>query len=131
MKKGKKIAPKRVFSDDFKKSVVKEYEYGKYTVYELTQLYSVCSSVIYRWIYRYSVYQSKSIKVVEMAESSSNKLKELQKRVAELERIIGQKQLNIDYLEKMFDLVKSEMNIDIKKNFDTPHFNGFIKNDPQ
>ncbi|MEB3029724.1 hypothetical protein VJI72_08040, partial [Parvimonas micra] len=60
-----------------------------------------------------------------------NKLNELQKIVAELELIIVKKHFNIEFLDKMIYLLKSEINIDNKKNFDTPHFNGFIKNDPQ
>jgi transposase len=58
--------------------------------------------------------------VVEMADSSKQKVKELQKRVADLERIVGQKQLNIDFLEKMIEIAKDHFGIDIKKNFDTP-----------
>ena len=95
------IQAKRIFSEDFKKSLVKDYESGKFSVLQLSQLYSIATPVLYRWIYRYSTYQKKNIKIVEMAGSSSQKLKELQKKVAELERIVGQKQLNIDFLEKI------------------------------
>lgn len=43
------------------------------------------------------------------------KLKELQSRIAELERALGQKQMNIDYLEMMIELAKKEYDIDIEK----------------
>lgn len=66
-----------------------------------------------------------------MSESSTMKLKELQKRIAELERIVGQKQLNIDYLEKMIDLAGEHYNIDIKKNFDTPQSTGSTRTEGQ
>jgi hypothetical protein len=33
----------------------------------------------------------------------------------------------IEYLEKMIDLAKEELNIDIKKNFATPQSNGSKK----
>jgi hypothetical protein len=62
-----------------------------------------------------------------MADSSKQKLKELQKRISELERIVGQKQLNIDFLEKMIEIAKNEYGIDIKKNFDTPPSTGSEK----
>jgi len=55
-----------------------------------------------------------------MKQSSSLKLKELILQVKELERIVGQKQIKIDYLEKMIDIAKDEFNIDIKKST-TPH----------
>jgi transposase len=55
-----------------------------------------------------------------MADSSKKKLKELHQRIQDLERIVGQKQLNIDFLEKMIELAKDSYGIDIKKNSDTP-----------
>jgi transposase len=113
------ITPKRIFSEEFKKVRVKDYESGKFTVKELGRLFNIQEAVIYRWIYKYSVYNKKSIKVVEMNESSTKKLKELELRIKQLEQVVGQKQLKIDYLEKMIDLAKEELNIDIKKNSDT------------
>ncbi|MER3327995.1 MAG: transposase, partial [Candidatus Kapaibacterium sp.] len=74
----------------------------------------------YRWIHRYSIYNKKRAILVEMKDSSTQKLKDYEKRIAELERIVGQKQLNIDFLEKMIDLAEQEYNVDIKKNANTP-----------
>ena len=51
-------------------------------------------------------------------------MKSLEQRVKELERMIGQKQIKIDYLEKMIDIAKDELNIDIKKNSNTPQSTG-------
>lgn len=110
----------RFFSEEFKKTCVKEYESGQFTVSELSKLYQIQGVIIYRWIYKYSAYNKRGIKVVEMSDSSKQKLKELNKRIEDLERIVGQKQLNIDFLEKMIELAKSEYGIDIKKNSDTP-----------
>jgi hypothetical protein len=56
---------------------------------------------------------------VEAKDSSANKLKEMEERIKELERSIGQKQIKIDFLEKMIDIAKTDLNIDIKKNYDT------------
>ena len=33
--------------------------------------------------------------------------------------MVGQKQIKIEYLEKMIDIAKEELNIDIKKNSNT------------
>ena len=110
----------RIFSEEFKKTCVKEYESGQFSVLELSRLHQVKTVVIYRWIHKYSAYNKRGIKVVEMADSSKQKIKELQKRIADLERIVGQKQLNIDFLDKMIELAKNQYGIDIKKNFDTP-----------
>jgi hypothetical protein len=62
-----------------------------------------------------------------MKESQSAKFKELEQRIKELERNVGQKQIMIEYLEKMIDLAKEELNIDIKKNFATPQSVGSKK----
>jgi hypothetical protein len=55
-----------------------------------------------------------------MADSSKQKLKDLQRRIDELERVVGQKQLNIDFLEKMIELAKEQYGVDVKKNFGIP-----------
>jgi hypothetical protein len=54
--------------------------------------------------------------VVQQASEISKSL-QLQKRVAELERILGQKQLIIDYQEKRLALASKALDFDIKKNF--------------
>ena len=118
---------KRIYSEEFKKTRIKEYESGKFTVSEISRLFKIDRNVIYRWIYKYSAYNKKSIKVVEMSQSSTKKLKDLEQRIKELEQIVGQKQLKIDYLEKMIDIAKEELNIDIKKNSDTLQSGGSRK----
>lgn len=83
--------------------------------------------MIYTWIYKYSTFNDKSVRIVEMKESSSAKLKELEQKVRELERAVGQKQLYIDYMEKMMEIAKDDLGIDIKKNYDTPQSTGSWK----
>jgi transposase-like protein len=124
LKSGKVLKKRRVFSEDFKKLRVKEFERGEFTVKELSQLYGVCFQTVYTWIYAYSTYNKKGLRIVEMKSSSKNKIKDLQDRIKDLERIVGQKQLSIDYLEKMIEIAKEDYDIDIKKNFDTPRSTG-------
>lgn len=131
IKTGKKLGKIRVFSEEFKKARVNEYEQGKFTVIEIGRLYGIKNQTVYNWIYKYSAYNKRGLRVVEMEKSSKQKIKELQDRIKELERIVGQKQLNIDYLEKMIDLAKDELEIDIKKNFDTPQSTTLGKTDKQ
>lgn len=124
LKTGKRIQRRRKFSEDFKLKIVKEYESGKYSVYEMEKIYDISTRSIYRWIYKYSHYNKKSIQVVEMKDSQANKIKDLEARIKELERAVGQKQMNIDYLEKMIDLAKDHYDIDIKKNSSTQRSGG-------
>ena len=122
-----RINSRRIFSEEFKKARVKEYESGKFTVNELSRLFKIQRAVIYQWIYKYSVYNKKSVKVVEMSNSGVKKLKELEQRIKELEQVVGQKLLKIHYMEKMIDLAKEELDIDIKKNSGTLQSDGFMK----
>ena len=118
-KKPQVLITSRVFSEEFKKARVLDYEKGQQTVQELCTLFQLRHSVVYRWIRKYSIYNQKKVRIVEMEESSSKKIKELQARIKELERMVGLKQINIEFLEKLIELAQEELNIDIKKNFST------------
>lgn len=107
----------RVFSEDFKKGKVKELVEKRITVSRLGRLYGVSRSAVYKWIFKYSPHQEKKVKLVVEMESESHKTMHLQQQVAELERIVGQKQLEIDYLNKLLEIGSDEMGFDIKKNF--------------
>jgi hypothetical protein len=56
--------------------------------------------------------------------SEETKNRELRDRIAELERIVGQKQLELDYLNKLLEIGSSELGFDLKKNFSTQPSNG-------
>ena len=121
LKTGKRVKRYRRFSEDFKLKIVNGYESGEFTVSEMGKMYDISRQVIYRWIYKYSKYNKQSIQVVEMKDSQAHKMKQLEARIKELEQAVGQKQMNIDYLEKMIDLAKEHYDIDIKKNSNTLH----------
>lgn len=127
-KKRVKLRKSRVFSEEFKRARVGEYESGEYSVGELSRLFEIQSVVLYRWIHKFSTYNKKSALIVEMKDSATKKLKEYEKRIADLERALGQKQLNIDYLEKLLELGKEHFNIDLKKNLNTPPSTGSQSN---
>lgn len=121
----KKLLQKhRSFIEDFKRSLVVEFESGKFTVAQLGRLHMIDRQLIYKWIYKYSTTNERGVIMVEKSQSSTQKMKDLEKRLAELERALGQKQMKIDFLEKMIELAKTELDIDIKKNFSTPPSTG-------
>jgi transposase len=123
----KVIRKHRRYSEEFKRTIVKEFESGSFSVIQLEKLYKIANPIIYSWIYKYSTFNDKSVRIIEMKESSTNKIKELEDKIKELERAVGQKQLYIDYMEKMMEIAKDELEIDIKKNFGTPPSDGFDK----
>lgn len=115
----KLLKKQRRITDEFKKGIVKDFESGQLSIAQLSSLYGVHSSMIYRWIYKFSNFNAQGVRIIEMKMSSTEKIKELEKKVKELERIVGNKQIMIDFLEKMIELTKEELDIDIKKNYNT------------
>ena len=124
LKNGKRINRRRKFSEDFKLKIVKCYESGEFSVGEMIKIYDISYQTIYNWIYKYSKYNKQSIQVVEMKDSQAHKITQMEARIKELEQAVGQKQMNIDYLEKMIELAKEHYDIDIKKNSSTIHYGG-------
>lgn len=123
----REIRNHRYFSEEFRIQKVKEIEQNQISIGELCKLYNVSSTAIYNWIHKYSVHLKKGVTQVIEMESESRKAKMLQLRLAELERIIGQKQLQIDFLEKVIEFSSKELGVDIKKKFDTGSLNGCEK----
>lgn len=124
LKTGKRINTRREYAEEFKLKLVEEYEKGVMSVLQMEKYYGISNRSLYKWIYKYSSYNKKNISIVEFKDSQTHRLKELEEKVKELERTVGQKQIMIDYLEKMIDLAKENYSIDIKKNSDTPHSGG-------
>jgi len=54
-------------------------------------------------------------KQVVEPKSDTQRLKMLEDRIKELERIVGQKQLLIEFKDKMIEIAESTYNVDIKK----------------
>jgi len=120
----KTIRKLRIYSEEFKRQLVIEFEKGHYSVPQLEKLHGIHKASLYRWIYKYSTFNTKGYRIIEMKKSSTAKVKQLQDKVKELERMVGQKQIMIDYYEKMIEIAKDELDIDLKKNFDTPQSSG-------
>ena len=113
-----KLQVRRVFSETFRKTRVKEIDQGLFSVTEVAKLYSVSQQSVYRWLHKYSINHQKGVVQVVQMESESQRTQALLKRVAELERVVGQKQLQLDFLEKLVEISSKELKIDLKKNFD-------------
>lgn len=123
----KALQKHRLYSLEFKAQLVSDFESGKYSVQQLSKLHKIGRPTIYKWIYKFSTFNEHGSRIVEMSKSSTHKLEDLEKKIKDLERIVGQKQIKIDYLEKMVDIAKEELDIDLKKNFDTSQSAGSDK----
>jgi len=117
MKEEKKNQIRR-FSESFKREKVKEIEEKTITVLQLSRIYDVSPTAIYKWIRKYSKYQGKRERVVVEKESESYKTYQLQRKVAEMERLLGQKEIEISYLEKVIESGNELLGEDLKKKYD-------------
>ena len=49
------------------------------------------------------------------SESDTKKLLEAKQKIAELERLLGQKQIQLEFKDKMIEIAEDMYNVDIKK----------------
>jgi len=107
----------RRFSPTLRQEVVKLIETGKISVAAASREYHESTSTIYVWIYRYSSYNQKGAILVVDKKSRTQTTEDLQKRIAELERAVGHKQMQLDYYEKFIEFANEEVGFDIKKKY--------------
>ncbi len=118
---------RRNFSENFKKSKVKELESGVTQVNDLCKQYEVSSTSVYRWLKLYGSTRETQEKMIVESLSDTQELLRLKKQVADLERIVGQKQILIDFKDKMIELAEETYGVDIKKKFSTKPSGSFGK----
>lgn len=114
----------RQFSEAFKIEKVKMLENKQVTVRQLSKIYNVSGTAIYNWIRRYSTKIEKLERVVLEKESEGAKTLELMNQLVNLERMVGLKQIEIEYLNKLIELSSEELGVDIKKKFASKHLLG-------
>ncbi|HNF41923.1 MAG TPA: transposase [Bacteroidia bacterium] len=107
----------RSFSVEFKKLKVREITSGRTTISEICREYEVSRTSVFRWMSKFGVMGKKKERVVVETDSDTKQLLALKKRIAELERLVGQKQILLDFKEKMIELAEEEYQVDIKKKF--------------
>jgi transposase len=105
----------RYFSEELKQKLVREIEQNLITISDVSREYQVRRWSIYKWIHKYSSMRKKAVKMVVESKSLTKQLTGLKAKIKELEQLVGQKQITIEYLEKMIELAEKDMGIDIKK----------------
>lgn len=120
----KYLRQRREFSPTLRKQIVGLIESGNLSVAAASREYLISSTSIYNWIHRYSTYNKKGAVLVVDTNSQSKKISDLQQRIAELERAVGHKQMQIDYYEKFVELASEEVGEDLKKKYDTAALDG-------
>lgn len=120
----RQLYPVRTFAEEFKRKKVNEIESGNTKVSEICKAYSVSAVAVYKWIYKYSNMKKTERTIVE-SKSDTRRIEDLKLQVARLEQAIGQKQIKIDFLEKVIDIAEETYQVDIKKKLSIKQSDGF------
>jgi len=121
-----RILYNRRFSEDFKKSKVKELERNLVSISDICKTYTVSRAAVYKWIYKYSIMAKKNVRLVVEAKSDTQKIRMLEERIKELERLVGQKQILLEFKDKMIEIAESTYGVDIKKKVGSKLSSGSI-----
>lgn len=115
----KYLRQRRIFSATLRKEVVGLIESGKLSVSAASREYQVSRPSIYKWIYKYSTYNQKGVLLVADKKTQSEKVKKLQQQIADLERAVGHKQMQVDFYEKFIEFASEEVGTDLKKKYES------------
>jgi len=81
-------------------------------------------TAVYKWLNKYSIYNKRQVRQIIEPMSDARKIEELRAKIKELERVVGQKQIQLEFKEKMIELAEEIYKIDIKKKFGMPPSSG-------
>lgn len=112
-------AKNRYFSESFKMKKVREIERNLVSVLEVSREYEVSSTAVYKWLDKYSLYRKRQVRQVIEPMSDTQKIKDLKAKIKELEQMVGQKQIQLEFKEKMIELAEQMYQVDIKKKLGT------------
>lgn len=115
LRQAKRDRYNRYFSEDFKKQKVRDLERNLVGISELCQEYQLSRTSVYNWLYKYSKMVKKGERQIVERKSDTRKMQEMRERIKELERVVGQKQLQIEFQQKMIELAEQTYDVDIKK----------------
>lgn len=107
---------KRIFSENFKREKVRLYETGKMSILQLSRLYDLSDTTLYNWVKKYRS-TPKSERIVLESDSDYVALMTLQDRVDKMERLIGNQQMTIDYLQSVIKSATDHYGEDVEKKF--------------
>ena len=116
--------PQRIFSESFKKEKVREIERNLTSVLMVSREFVVTRAAVYKWLNKYSLFRAKQVRQIIEPMSDAQKIQELKAKIQELERLVGQKQFEIEFKEKMIEIAEQMYSIDIKKKLGSKLSNG-------
>ena len=127
--KNQSVRIPRYFSESFRRLKVREIERNLTTVTAVSREYEVSRTSIYGWIYKYSLFRKRQIRQIIEPMSDTKKIEELQSKIKELERMVGQKQIQLEFKDKMIEIAEEMYQVDIKKKLGSKLSSGSGKNE--
>ncbi|MEM7571957.1 MAG: transposase [Bacteroidota bacterium] len=113
--KKRQIRTKRRYSEGFRRARVKDFEDGIFSVHQMARLYDVSFQTLYKWIEKYASVPRRKAMIVEVPNSQTQKVKQLEQQLAEAQRLIGRLQIKNDHLETQLELALDEKDAASKK----------------
>lgn len=113
----KNVKMRRTFSVEFKKEKVVLIESGKLKISEVCKTYEVTPTAVRKWLVKFGKNYHKTERIVVEKVSEQAKTLELMKMVANLERIVGQQQLQLIYKDALIESINEEIGEDIEKKY--------------
>ncbi len=110
---------RRHFSESFKRKKVQEIESGQTKIADLCRQYDTVRGTIYQWLNKYGNMKTKKERLVIETESDTKQIMALKKENAHLKMIIGEKQILLEFKDKMIEIAEDHYGVDIKKKFET------------
>jgi transposase len=107
----------RIFSEDFRKEIVKQVELGSLSVSQASRDYGISPTTVYKWLNKYSRTLKSGTRLVMEKDSVDQTIAELQKKIKDLEAALGRKSLETDLYKTIVELASKDLKTDLKKNF--------------
>ena len=105
---------RRRFSEEFRREQVALIEQGELSIADVSRLYEVRANNVRKWVKKYGK-TSRYDQVVITTKEEVNRIKDLEKEVENLKKIIGGQQVKVVYLEGLLNLAKKELGADFEK----------------
>lgn len=109
---------RRIFSEEFKRKKVREIEQQLTTIAEVSRQYEVRESSVSKWMVKYGQNYRKGVRSIVESQSDTVKIAALKAQVAALQRIIGEKQVQLEFKDKIIELAEEVYGVDIKKKLE-------------
>lgn len=108
---------RRTFSEEFKIAKVREIDQKITTIAEVCKQYEVSDLAVRNWRKKYSSNYMKGVRTIVELESDTRMILDLKAKVAQLEMLVGQKQIQLEFKDKVIEMAEETYKVDIKKKF--------------